>query len=124
MKRFLWPLLLFSTLAAATSGDEYVLAAREAYKNGERVKLDRQLEALHRLSAPNPLEPWVRYWQIRQRLEDEGVDSDSLQARTGEFLTSQGNSYLGEKLRGEWLKALGKRGRWEAFQRDYPLLVL
>ena len=123
MKRFLWLLLFFSPLAIALGGDEYVLAAREAYKNGERVKLDRQLEALHRLPQAHPLEPWVRYWQLRQRLEDDGVDNDSLRAQLGEFLTSHDNTYLAEKLRGEWLKTLGKRGRWEVFQRDYPLLV-
>ena len=124
MKRFLWLLLFFPLVAVALGGDEQVMAAREAYKNGERVKLDRQLEALHRLPAAHPLEPWVRYWQLRQRLEDDGVDNEGLRAKIAEFLASQGNAYVAEKLRGEWLKTLGKRGRWEIFQRDYPLLVL
>ena len=123
MRRFLWLLLLFSPLVAATSGDEHVLAAREAYRNGERVKLDRQLEVLHRLPQAHPLEPWVRYWQLRQRLEDDGVDNDGLRVQVAEFLTSHDSSYLAEKLRGEWLKVAGKRGRWDIFQHDYPLLV-
>ncbi len=124
MKRFLCSLLFFSSLALAASGDEYVLVAREAYKNGERVKLDRQLEALHRLAQAHPLEPWVRYWQLRQRLEDDGVDNEAVDTQIAGFLASQSGSYLAEKLRGEWLKALGKRGRWERLQRDYPLLAM
>lgn len=124
MKRLLWLLLFLCPLAAAAPGDEYVLAAREAARNGERVRLDSQLQALNNLAGQrNELEPWVRYWQLRQRIEDGGVENEAVQTEVGDFLASQADSYLAEKLRGEWLKALGKRGQWQAFQRDYPLLA-
>ena len=124
MKRFLWLLLVLSPVALAAIGDEYVLAAREAYKNGERIKLDRALDVLHKLPQTHVLEPWVRYWQLRQHLEDDGADSERVDTQVSAFLTDQSGSYVGERLRGEWLRALGKRGRWERFQRDYPLLAL
>ncbi len=124
MKRLLWLLLFLCPLAAAAPGDEYVLAAREAARNGERVRLDRQLQALENLPGQrNVLEPWVRYWQLGQRIEDGGVESEAVQTEVAEFLSGQADSYLVEKLRGDWLRALGRRGLWTAFQRDYPLLA-
>ena len=123
MKRLVWLCLLIPTLAAALPGDDTVLAAREAYRNGERVRLTKQFEVLHKLPVAHVLEPWVRYWMLRQRLEDEGADSEALRTQIGEFLASEGSAYSAEKLRGEWLRLLGKRERWEVFQRQYPLLV-
>ena len=124
MKRLLWLSLFLCSLAAAASGDEYVLAAREAARNGERVRLNRQLQVLQNLPGPrNELEPWVSYWQLRQRIADDGVENEAVQTEVGDFLASQADSYLAEKLRGEWLKAQGKRGQWQVFQRGYPLLV-
>jgi len=123
MRFFFWFLLLLAPLAFALPGDNYVLAARDPYKNGERATLDRQLEALHHLPAVHRLEPWVRYWQLRQRLEDNGVDNESLRTQVGEFLASQSGTCVAEHMRGEWLKALGKQARWDPFQHDYPVLV-
>ncbi len=52
--------------ALAERGDAAFLAAREAFRNGERVRLGRQLEALqgHLLHA------WAEYWALRLRLDD------------------------------------------------------
>jgi len=98
------------------AGDEHVLAAREAYRNGERVRLDKQLEILkHQIGQKNELEPWVRYWQLRQRMEDGGVESEGVRAEVGDFLAGQADSYLAEKLRGEWLNALAKKSQWKNF---------
>ena len=124
MKAWLCLLLLASPLVFAAPGDDYVLAARDAYRYGERVKLGKQLDALRTLRSQNELEPWVEYWQLRQRLEDD-VNGDSLSsaAAVGDFLARSPGSYLAEKLRAEWLRLLGKRAQWPDFQRDYPLLV-
>lgn len=119
MKRCVWLLLFVCPLVAAAPGDENVLAAREAFRNGEPVKLGKQLDALRARSQKHELEPWVEYWQLRQRMDDDagvGVEIDG-------FLARQPGSYLAEKLRGEWLKTLGKRQQWDEFQREYPPLV-
>lgn len=122
MKHWLWLLCLFPTLALSLPGDDKVLAAREAFRNGERIQLDRQLDGLRSMdgsvAGPHDLQPWVEYWYLTQRLEDgndEGV--------TG-FLARPGvsGSYLAEKLRADWLKQLGKRHQWDTFQREYPAL--
>ncbi len=119
MKLCLCLLLLFSSLALAAPGDDRVLAAREAFRNGERIKLDAQINFMrseNRQNEHHDLEPWVEYWQLRQRLDDGSTDG------VAEFLTRQSGSYLAERLRGDWLKFLGKRHEWEAFQREYPQL--
>ncbi|MEK7736276.1 MAG: lytic transglycosylase, partial [Pseudomonadota bacterium] len=117
MKHWLWLLSIFSALGLAAPGDNQVLAAHDAFRHGERVKLGRQLDALRGLGSPHELQPWVEYWQLSQRLEEE-VD-----AGVSAYLTRQAGSYLAEKLRGEWLKLLGKQQQWSEFQREYALLA-
>ena len=117
MKHWLWLLSFLSALAVAAPGDDLVLSAHDAFRNGERVKLGRQLDALRALNGQHELLPWVEYWQLRQRLDDE--DSTGVSG----FLTRQAGSYLAEKLRGEWLKLLGKQQQWGDFQREYALLA-
>jgi soluble lytic murein transglycosylase len=122
MKHWLWLLCLFPSLALSLPGDDKVLAAREAFRNGERVKLGRQLDSLRSTDGSaigqHDLQPWVEYWYLVQRLEDGGDEG------VKEFLARPGlsASYLAEKLRGDWLKQLGKRHQWETFQREYPAL--
>ncbi len=115
MKRLLCVLLLAFSLPAfpAANGDERVLAARDAVQRGDRAKLAKQLEAVR----GHDLEPYVEYWLLRLRLEEAGA------AELREFLGRQSGSYLAEKLRGEWLKVLGKRRDWDAFDAEYPPLV-
>lgn len=117
MKHWLWLLSLFSALAWATPGDELVLAAHDAFRSGERIKLGRQLDTLRTLNNQHELLPWVEYWQLRLRLDDENS------AGVSDFLTRQAGSYLAEKLRGESLKLLGKQQQWSDFQREYALLA-
>ncbi len=119
MKFWLSLLLLLSTLAIAAPGDDRVLAAREAFRSGARIKPGAQLEIMrgtHHQDEHHALEPWVEYWQLRQSLDDNNSDG------VEEFLARQEGSYLAEKLRGDWLKMLGKRRQWEDFQREYAQL--
>ncbi len=97
----------------AASGDDNVLAARDAVQRGDRAKLAKQLEAVR----GHVLEPYVEYWLLRLRLEE----ADSAEVR--DFLARQAGSYLADKLRGEWLKVLGKRRDWAVFDAEYPPLV-
>lgn len=105
---------VLSAPVLAERGDEALLLARDAFRSGERVRLGRQLEALQ----GHPLQPWAEYWALRLRLDDGDADG------VADFLTRQAGSYLAEKLRGEWLRVLGKTGDWEKFRRELPALVL
>ncbi len=100
--------LLLAQTAAATPAEERFLHARDAFKAGERVRLARLIDAM----GEHELRPWAEYWQLRLRLDDS--DSTGVSA----FLEREKGSYLAEKLRGDWLRFLGKRGEWEAFDRE------
>jgi soluble lytic murein transglycosylase len=103
-----------SSSTFANSGDAAFLSAREAYRNGERVRLSRQVEALKN----HPLQAWAEYWQLRQKLEDGDTSG------VADYLGRHPGAYTAEKLRGDWLRALGQQQDWEAFQRELPALAL
>jgi soluble lytic murein transglycosylase len=107
--------LALTSLACAKSDDDAgarFMTARDAFRAGERVRLAKIGESLR----GTEFSPWVEHWQLRLRLEDESSDG------VAEFLERENASYLAEKLRGEWLKYLGKRQQWELFEKQYPLL--
>ena len=101
---------------AATSverGDAAFLLARDAFRNGERVRLGRQQDLLQ----GHPLHPWAEYWSLRLRLDDSDAGG------VPDYLNRHAGTYLAEKLRGDWLRVLGKQGDWDSFARELPALV-
>src|SRR5206468_12766331 len=60
--------------------------------------------------------PYVEYWQLFLRLP--AARSEDVR----DYLTRYSGSALAEQLRTDWLKVLGKSGRWELFQEEYPAL--
>ena len=106
--------LLGLTVAAAAHGaratDDGLLAAHEAYRAGDALKLARAAKGLER----HTLAPWVEYWRVSLRLED--AQPADVQA----FLSTYKDAYVAERLRGEWLKVLGRRGDWANFDRELP----
>lgn len=122
MKLWFCLISLLCTLAQAAPSDSRVLAAREAFRNGERIHLATLPNAADwkgksGQGSQYDLEPWIEYWRLRQRLNDGQADG------IADFLQQQSGSYLAEKLRGDWLKALGKKQQWQDFQRELPLLL-
>jgi soluble lytic murein transglycosylase len=129
MKRLIWLLLLLPLWAVAARGerpaalprpfvaptaDEQILLAREAFRNGERVRLGRLAQGL----GNHELAPWVDYWQLRLKLDDD-EDSSAVEA----FLSRHAGSYLAERLRADWLKQLARHGRWAQFMAASPPLL-
>ncbi|NMG71932.1 transglycosylase, partial [Azoarcus communis SWub3 = DSM 12120] len=53
-----------SNSSLAQSGDARILAARDALRSGDRVTLER----LASQSDPHPLDPYVRYWLLFNKL--------------------------------------------------------
>lgn len=97
--------------ATRDAGSRFV-EAREAFRNGERVHLARVAESLR----DTEFAPWVEHWRLRLRIEEDAYEG------VGEFLEREAGSYLAEKVRGEWLRQLGKRQDWRTFQQEYPSL--
>jgi soluble lytic murein transglycosylase len=105
--------LAFTTIAHAASQDDDFLAAREAFRVGDAVKLERHAKPLHDYI----LEPYVAYWRLGLRLEDAAPDEvRALLARVNDGPVSN-------SLRADWLKALGMRRQWDLFDAEYPQLI-
>jgi hypothetical protein len=100
--------------ACAASGDDRFLAARDAYRAGDRAKLERLAPELR----SHDLDAYVEYWLLTSRLPDQ---LDTASAR--EFLAKHEKTHIAEKLRVDWLKVLGKKQQWAEFDSEYPKVV-
>ena len=116
-----FPLLIAGALMfAATSAmaapapDDRFLAARDAFRAGDRAKLERLAPELR----GHDLEAYVDYWLLTGRLPDQ-LDTTAAQ----DFLARHEKTYIGEKLRNDWLKVLGKKQQWAEFDTEFPKLV-
>ena len=131
MKSVIFALLFFPLLAAAkppaeaapprggvsvpaeVAGDTDFLAVRDAFRRGDTAHIDRMAPRFKN----TPLEPYVTYYQLRQRFDA----ADPAVVR--EFLARPDDTPVIDQLRGEWLKMLGKKQRWDDFAAEYPRLV-
>ena len=106
------PLLLAHAAAGATTADERFLAARDAFRVGDRARFERIAAELKGYE----LEAYFDYWRVLGELKDG--DPANIRA----FLSRNEKSYVADKLRGDWLKQLGKKQQWAEFDLEYPLL--
>ena len=93
---------------AKHSADESLLAAYDAYRAGDPIKLARHAKKIE----GHVLEPWLDYWRLSMRLED--VPNREVR----EFLATHADLYVNERLRSDWLRVLGKRSEWQEFDRQ------
>jgi soluble lytic murein transglycosylase len=110
---FLAGVLLSVAGAAAAGQDDDFLAAREAFRAGDAAKLDRHAQRLKGYI----LEPYVVYWRLRMRLDS--ADSSELRG----FISANEDSAVSERLRIDWLKALGAKQQWDLFDAEFPKLA-
>ncbi len=101
----------------ALSADDAFMAARDAFRVGDRERLA--------MLAPrvegHPLEAYVEFWQLQPRLRTD--DPTQVDAAVAEFFRRHAGTYIADRLRLEWLLALGARGDFETFARELPALV-
>lgn len=101
-----------SGLARADSKDDF-LTAREALRQGNLQIVAEKAEAL----SQDPLGIYPRYWLLSAQIDL--ITPEHILP----FLKFYQGSWLAERLRGDWLRALGKRGEWALFREQYGLLV-
>ena len=99
--------------AAGANQDDDFLAAREAFRVGDARKLELYAQRL----KGYVLEPYVTYWQLSSRLDES--NPDEIRA----FMSGNRDSPLSERLRKNWLKALGKAQQWDLFESELPQLL-
>lgn len=112
MKYFLLILLLASAAAAADEEEDF-LAAREAFRAGNSVRLDELAERLKN----SPLEPYLTSYQLRLRWFSGNP------AGIKEFLARPDDTPVIDQLRSDWLKWQAKQEHWNEFAAEYPRLL-
>src|SRR2546430_918258 len=96
--------------ARAEPNDADFVIARDAFRANDAARLDRIAPRL----KGHLLESYVEYWQLRLKLDDADPE------RVRSFLIRREGGRLADRLRGEWLKSLAKRGQWTLFAAEYP----
>ena len=118
MKNSVWAVLAaflwMASPAGGDPGDERILLAKDAARSGDRNRL-----ALYAPPTGHPLDPYPEYWALSAHVARPG-DINPLPIL--DFLERQRGSLLAERLRGEWLRALGKRGEWDTLAAEFPAM--
>ncbi|MDD5383320.1 MAG: transglycosylase SLT domain-containing protein [Gallionella sp.] len=112
MRLFFYFCLLIAPPALANETADF-LAARDAFRAGDAVKLGRFAQRLKN----TPLEVYASYYRLRLGLEN--ADANAVK----DFLSRPEDTPMIDRLRGEWLKQLGKKQQWEWFDAEYPRLL-
>ncbi len=111
LRGLIFSLLLASTSAWALNNDELFAGAREAYKVRDEAALAEYTRQLH--GQNYILAPYADYWLLLLRLSQ--ADHQTVQ----EFLQRYPDLPFADRVRGEWLKQLGKRQDWQNFVDEY-----
>ena len=106
-------LFLAFPLSAQEGRDGTYLAARDAFRAGDRARLDRAAAQI----GNHELAPYVENYQLRMNMEQ----GDPAALRS--FLDRNERSYVAEKLRADWIRWLGRRGGWNEIDIQYPKLI-
>ena len=105
--------LMAATLLGAAQAqprDDLVLDAQQAFRQGNRARLQQVLPQVR----GHVLEPWVAYWELRSRLGEVGNQE------VQDFFARYAGTYQEDRLRNDWLLLLGQRRQWDAFAEEYP----
>jgi soluble lytic murein transglycosylase len=97
------------------SADEALLAAHEAARSGDRDLLASFAPRI----AGHLLEPYYEYWKVSLMVRTGEED----RAAVREFFERYPGTYLSDRLRADWLLALGSRGEYGAFQTEARDLI-
>jgi soluble lytic murein transglycosylase len=106
-------MVLIPFCGARAVPEDDLLAARDAYNARNAARLAQYAQRLQ----GNPLEAFPRYWQLSLKLEETSPEE------VREYLAAFNDSFLSDRLRGDWLRVLGKQQNWALFSAEYPLLV-
>ena len=112
---FFLPALVMALLASSWVGadDKDFMAAREAYRTADLVALADYSAKLQ----GDLFGVYADYYLLSRQLDKV----DGIAVIT--FLQKYPDAWLAEKLRGEWLLLLAKRGDWANYQQFYPGLA-
>ncbi|OYZ43464.1 MAG: lytic transglycosylase, partial [Acidovorax sp. 16-64-162] len=117
LRAILTPLVAAAVLAAAAPlvqaqnrGDDTLLEMQQAFRKGDRKKLEQLLPA----ARGHALEPWAAYWELKARL------NEAMPQEVQAFMQRYAGSYQEDRLRNDWLLLLGQRRDWGQFAEQHP----
>ncbi len=103
LRAILTPLVAAAVLAAAAPlvqaqnrGDDTLLEMQQAFRKGDRKKLEQLLPA----ARGHALEPWAAYWELKARL------NEAMPPEVQAFIQCYAGSYQEDRLRNDWLLLL------------------
>lgn len=99
--------------ACANALDNQFLIARDAFRAGDRGRLERAAAQL----GEHELLPWVEYYRLRMQLDN--ADDNTVQA----YLLRHDRTYAVEKMRAEWIRVLAKNKRWSEIGGEFAKLL-
>src|SRR5580765_6553032 len=112
----LMPACAQQRLPANATDDDIFLALRDAARDGDAATAIS-------LAARLPdyvIASYVDYYRLKPRIRDLIAPVSEIRG----FLTRYDGSAIADRLRNDWLLALGKAGDWATFDEQYPLFVL
>ncbi|HSG24249.1 MAG TPA: lytic transglycosylase, partial [Azonexus sp.] len=98
---------------AQDSRDTAFLVARDAFRAGDRNKLERAAAQL----GNHELAPYVENYRLRMFMEQ----GDSAALR--DFFARYEKSYVVEKLRADWIRWLGRHSMWSEVESEYAMML-
>ncbi len=103
--------LLANNHALAAAGDDGLLQARAAYDKKNEIALSQYVDKLQNQNYI--LAPYADYWRMLLNLED--ADNKTVV----DFINTYSEYPFADRLRGEYLKKLGKKQDWAAFAEEF-----
>ena len=101
---------LVITNAFAAAGDDTFLQARSAYDKKNAIALSQYVQTLQ--NQHYILAPYADYWLMLLNLED--ADNQTII----DFINAYSEYPFADRLRGEYLKKLGKNQDWQSFANE------
>ena len=100
--------------------------ARNAVEQARQSMQSKQWDRLRGLIPQADRDPvlgsYVRYWSLRQRLQDPAVPIPEQEIH--EFFAHNQDAYLADRLKGEWMVAAGRAGDYQQVLALAPVQVM
>jgi soluble lytic murein transglycosylase len=103
-------------IAADATQDEIFIALRDAARNDDGASALKLAARLPNYVIPS----YVDYYRLKPRVRDFSAPASEIR----NYLNRYDGSAIADRLRNDWLLALGKSGDWATFDEQYPLFVL
>ncbi|WP_050476369.1 lytic transglycosylase domain-containing protein [Herbaspirillum rhizosphaerae] len=113
---FAMPVYAQKRLSTNVAPDDIFLALRDASRSDDSVSAASLAARLPDYVIPS----YVDYYRLKPRVRDFTAPVSEIR----DFLTRYDGSAIADRLRNDWLLALGKTGDWTTFDEQYPLFVL